>query len=342
MGSQSRRKRVRGDKTRRDRERDFLYGTWSDSWGRPPVVVWWVVWLVGGSVALGGYIGAICVAVTSVIAVPNEGLWALFGLPVAAILALATFAFLWLPLWRFHRYYLAWDLKGKLSAAYQALPENDSESTDDGAFAYPLTPGTPQFAEVVRLSVAAIDRDHRVRRTPQSEFRRAAALLHDVVQPAEHGQIDLVEAFEVRGVDRALIYGIVSYNEMVRDGKRVSRTTGVGQVIFLSLGADLGRIWIRPEGLMDKLGEFVFSRDIDFVEHPRFSRRYLLHAECPDTLERQVPDEFWQAFGEHIRLVAVGKGSTLIVGCEGGIIPEDAAALTALGFRLLRVFGGTG
>jgi hypothetical protein len=105
------------------------------------------------------------------------------------------------------------------------------------------------------------------------------------------------------------------------------------------LDVDLGRVWIRPEGLMDKLGEFIFSRDIDFAEHPRFSRRYLLHAECAETLERQVPDEFWQAFGEHTRLVATGRGSSLLVGKDGGIDPDEAAELVALGFRLLRALG---
>ena len=134
-----------------------------------------------------------------------------------------------------------------MSSAYQALHDTGTETIDDGGSISPITPGTPQFTEVVRQSVAAIDRDHQVRRAPQSEFRRAAALLHDVVRPAEHGQIDLVEAFDVRVDDRSLMYGIVSYNEMVRYGKLQSRTTSVGHVIFLSLGADLGESGFAPK-----------------------------------------------------------------------------------------------
>ncbi|HEX5104373.1 MAG TPA: hypothetical protein VFV87_11210 [Pirellulaceae bacterium] len=187
--------------------------------------------------------------------------------------------------------------------------------------------------------MSAIGRDHIVRPGRKSDVRRVAQALQKAVEPTEKGQIELIDAYEVRSEKLSLDYGVVSYNEVVRSGRSVSHSVGVGHLIVLALPCDLGRIWIRPEGLLDKLSEFVVSGDIDFAEHPRFSSRYLLHADDPELLNRRVSAAFWQAFGEQRRLVAVGRGATLVIGKDGGLHSDDAADLVALGFRLLRAFG---
>ena len=339
MGSRSQRRKRRTEAQART-ERKFLFFNWRDDWGRPPRTYWWFLWLLHAPLILMGVIGTVALTVGGVALLFSDLATSLGALAGAGLAALATYWFAVRPLWRFHRYCQAFGPGGKLSSQFQD-DEDQTGAAPSNNLKLDLFPGTPQFRAAVEECVAAIDREHQIRRASQGEFRSAAALLHQIVEPAEQGQVDLKEAYQVRADGLELVYGIVTYEDAIREGRRLSQITGVGQVVFLELPVDLRRVWIRPEGLMDKLGEFVFSRDIDFSEHPRFSRRYLLHSECRDTLERQVPDEFWQAFGEHVRLVAVGKGSSLIVGCEGGIDPDDAAALAALGFRLLRAFGAS-
>jgi hypothetical protein len=64
----------------------------------------------------------------------------------------------------------------------------------------------------------------------------------------------------------------------------------------------------------------------------------LLHADDQDRLEKSIPSDFWRAFGEHRRLVAVGRDSTLIIGKDGRIYADEAGDLVGLGFDLLRLF----
>jgi hypothetical protein len=339
MGSRSRTARRRKEKGQESPDREFFGFRWRDSWGRPPVLVYRGMWVVGGPCALIGFGVAAGLLVMAVNSAAREPAFLLIGIPASFVTLLVTYWFVWRPMWRFHCYYNRFTSEGRFIPDAANSSDALEESSTSEPLAEPMYPGSRQYDKAIEACTSAIGSQFAIRQARQQDFRQAARQLHFAVDPKEEGQVDLERAYEVRSDELVLHYGIVKYNTKVRDGRRVSHSVSVGHVIILSLGCDLGRVWIRSEGLVDKLGEFVFSRDIDFSEHPRFSSRYLLHADDAEQLERSVPSDFWQALGEHRRLVCVGRESTLVIGKDGRIGRDDALDIVTLGFRLMRSFG---
>jgi hypothetical protein len=294
------------------------------------------MWLINGLLALCGFglAGGVLLAALA----QSEPLALVMGLPIAFLAGLGTYWFVWRPLWRFNCYYQRFTSAGRLNPEPGDATEADEDNTED-VITEPILPGSRQFDEAVQSCTSAIGGQFALRQCRQQEFRRLSNQLRFAVEPQVQGQVELSHGYEVQSENLVLQYGIVTYNAMIREGRRASRSVGVGHLIILALNCDLGRLWIRREGLMDKLGEFVFSQDIDFEQHPRFSSRYLLHADDCDRLERHVPAEFWQAVGEHRRLVCVGRESTLVIGKDGRIDADDAVELVSLGFQVMRSFG---
>ncbi len=74
----------------------------------------------------------------------------------------------------------------------------------------------------------------------------------------------------------------------------------------------------RPESVFQKLGHVLGGQDIDFPDHPEFSRRYVLRGENEDEIRSMMTDEVIRAFEAHTGMgvsgISVeGSGSKLIV-----------------------------
>lgn len=53
-----------------------------------------------------------------------------------------------------------------------------------------------------------------------------------------------------------------------------------------SEGADLPRLWMRPQGMLDKLASLVGMRDIDFTDDEEFSKRWFLKSDDEEAVRR--------------------------------------------------------
>jgi hypothetical protein len=81
---------------------------------------------------------------------------------------------------------------------------------------------------------------------------------------------------------------------------------------------DLPAFVARPESLFQKLGSVLGGADINFPEHPEFSRKYLLRGEDEEQIRQLMTDEVIRAFERHTGIgitgISVeGRGRRLLV-----------------------------
>lgn len=81
---------------------------------------------------------------------------------------------------------------------------------------------------------------------------------------------------------------------------------------------DLPAFTARPESLFHKLGSVFGGEDIDFPEHPEFSRKYLLRGQDEEQVRQIMTDEVIRTFEKHagvgISGISVeGRGRRLLV-----------------------------
>ena len=82
---------------------------------------------------------------------------------------------------------------------------------------------------------------------------------------------------------------VFDYQYQTGSGKN-RRTHYQTVVLFESNTLALPRFFLVPENLFHKIGNLFGYRDIDFCEHPRFSRKYLLRGELEDSIRRIFND----------------------------------------------------
>ncbi len=72
----------------------------------------------------------------------------------------------------------------------------------------------------------------------------------------------------------------------------------VRQTVFFVQSRKLGlpSFFMRPEHIFHRLGEYLGMQDIDFVEHPSFSRNYLLQGDDEDYIRASVNEPFLRFF----------------------------------------------
>ena len=88
----------------------------------------------------------------------------------------------------------------------------------------------------------------------------------------------------------------------------------VEQTVFTVRTAklDLPRFELRPESVLDRLGELFGMKDVDFDEYPEFSRRFLLRGSDEVALRALFRSEVIRFFEQHEGLSVEGDGQALI------------------------------
>lgn len=93
----------------------------------------------------------------------------------------------------------------------------------------------------------------------------------------------------------------------------------------------------RPESLFQKLGTVIGGDDVDFPEHPEFSRKYVLRGEDEGAIRRIMTDEVIRAFENH---TGVGISGISVEGRgERVILYHSLRTVSASGLRDLLAAG---
>lgn len=111
-------------------------------------------------------------------------------------------------------------------------------------------------------------------------------------------------------------------------------------VLFIqSRKLELPEFYLRPESWMDRLGRYLGWEDIDFVNHPDFSRKYFLKGEIEELIRDLFNDDVLHYFtlkdGWHLE----GIGFFLILYRENKLLdPEAIMTMKRIGEDLFRFF----
>ena len=84
-------------------------------------------------------------------------------------------------------------------------------------------------------------------------------------------------------------------------------------VVMESSKAHLPRFSLTPEGLFTKIGHLLSQNDIDFPNHPEFSKSYALKGENPEAIRRLFTPSILNYFADNQRLHVEGGGRMLTV-----------------------------
>ena len=84
-------------------------------------------------------------------------------------------------------------------------------------------------------------------------------------------------------------------------------------VVLESSKAHLPRFTLLSEGLFSKIGDLFSQKDIDFPNHPEFSRKYTLKGENPDAIRRVFTPMILNYFTNNQGMHVEGGGSMLTV-----------------------------
>jgi len=102
---------------------------------------------------------------------------------------------------------------------------------------------------------------------------------------------------------------------------------------FASLSKDFGHTLIRPEQIRDKAAEIFQQRELDFPEHPYFSRFYYVLATDESKVRQNMCLPLLDAIYGYTDLVIEILGHTLVAGKPKQFHEQDATEL--LEFTLL-------
>jgi hypothetical protein len=171
--------------------------------------------------------------------------------------------------------YLAWQMEKKRREALRQVAEN---------LGFSFSPEAAELssAEFARRHLFTLGRD-----------RRATNLLR--------GQLDHEEAL------------VFDYRFTTGAGK--SRTVHRRTVAAVSLGkrAGLPGFELRPEGILDKIGSALGYQDIDFPEHPGFSKHFLLRGQDESAVREVFDDTVIEAV-ENLKGICIeGGGAWLVI-----------------------------
>jgi hypothetical protein len=306
---------------------------WQRRWGKPPAIVLIGMWMFHGPIAaiLFGF------SLYLVASLPDAGREGGGAVLACLLLAAGSGAFgyyiFWRPLWRTQCFYWSFerpvrDMDADEKPQPKVLPVQNAS----------FLPDSRQYGEAIEACQVAIAARYSIRRVSDKELPRHAKMLERVVEPSMTGQVELLDAFEVTNPPHCLAYGVVAYRSRQRHGRSSSEETRCGQIVMLTLSCDLSRLWIRPEALADTLAGWIADEDLDFADHPQFSRRYFCASDNPDLIRLRVPDGVWQSIGGHDEILVLGRGPSLVVAKERGMAPEQAIELVDLAFEIMSAF----
>ena len=99
---------------------------------------------------------------------------------------------------------------------------------------------------------------------------------------------------------------------------------------------------LRPETVWNQLGSWVAHGDINFENHPTFSKGYLLRGDDENAIRELFTDEVLNFYEQDSRLTTEGSGNKLLFYRNGDLVePEDIKSFLNEGFNVLSLFQPT-
>jgi len=134
---------------------------------------------------------------------------------------------------------------------------------------------------------------------------------------------------------------VFDYSYVVRSGSGRNRhdTTHTQSVLVCEAERlDLPQFRIEPEGLFDRVGAAMGAQDIDFTDHPAFSKAFVLQGSDEAQVRALFTPEKLDYFAGHKGICVEGHGRRLILYRYGKrVAPKEIQSFVEQGRELLRL-----
>jgi hypothetical protein len=188
--------------------------------------------------------------------------------------------------------------------------------------------------EIIADAIAAVAGTCDARQIPAAEWSSFADVIAELGLLAGASHVDVRGALRLGdGASVAASYFIfVATGDTpgIVGGDTSNAATTVRHLVRADLGADFGRVFMRPESLGDKISESYNRIEVDFDAHPGFSDRYYVLAEDEVLFRDNVTAALLDAIGEIDGLVIEIAKGTLTATFERAVTVHDAVALSRL------------
>ncbi|MFN6943322.1 MAG: hypothetical protein ACK4ND_00130 [Cytophagaceae bacterium] len=136
-----------------------------------------------------------------------------------------------------------------------------------------------------------------------------------------------------------LILLIEKHSKIIRQGRsihhrRVVEIEEVEPVLVFKLPKDIGKVYMKPETLGDKIADLVNRMDIDFKEFPRFSSNYYLVGEKPALIHQEFPRSILSTLDNIKGLTIEVTGKLGLLRNEKNLSEKNLAELINIGYAL--------
>lgn len=323
---------------------DFV--SWRRDWGRPPRVILYGEWLYRGTV------GVVIVALGLVccygaIAAPSQeysSIWSEWffrisvGLLGVGILVIGYRAFLH-QVFRTQLYFMSFEVNEKVQAEFDRAWDNDDYRPDVTGRGENPSIGSTEYDVALIACRSALEQSYEVAPLEEEELAKVQKILSamaaaPVANPVAHA------AYLVSDGRRRATVCIIGYGDYRSSPSGDVIRESVTQIVLFQIGPNLGRFWIRPETVGDKLRELFFSKEIDPSEAPHFSDRFYFQAEAPERIGQRVPSRFYDAIVKGQDIMVIGSESHLIAARDVHLSPSVAKQLVRFAFRIISCFAG--
>lgn len=140
------------------------------------------------------------------------------------------------------------------------------------------------------------------------------------------------------GTARDVEVCIFDYRYTVGGGKN-SATYNQSVIAFRALSLDLPEFALKPENVFHRIGSVFGYQDIDFDDHPEFSKHYLLRGDDERAVRTVFDEEVLGYFETNQGLSVEGAGDHLIVYRRSKRIdPDEVRAFMETGFGVFSAF----
>ncbi len=215
-----------------------------------------------------------------------------------------------------------------------AIPQHDPVISIDSHRA-------ESYLQVVAASVEQHGNRYTIAELRGRRYRRLRTQLKYIAPQATAARIELLHAYRVTKDRRTCHWITFTFPETVREKNTSFEVDAIRQAVVIDLPVDLGEVLIRPEHLTDLICELFESRDIDFEDHPVFSRKYFVQSADEDYLRSQLPRSFREVLANHNGMVLRSCGNRALLARDRKLDVQDTKLLVEVAFELMNVEHGS-
>lgn len=123
--------------------------------------------------------------------------------------------------------------------------------------------------------------------------------------------------------------------EIRNSGRRVQTLEEVEPILIFPLPSDVGRVLIRKETIGDKIADLFIKLDIDFDDHPWFSKTYFVFGDKPDLVRNHLPIKLIESLENRQEVSVEINGNWGLIRPEMNLSEDVLLLLLNIGNHLL-------